>query len=215
MRRILILYLSIGIGLLQSCKTIPIGDSISKSIKSSYYVFNFDKRGVTPGVTPIDSIVYHNKNLLVLSKRNAHYNYDPGFFKKEFYFIKKKDTMIVFCECGPSTNYYFKEIDFRKGSYIIKSDSSHYNIHIPNIFQEVKGADIKAHKKVQKILFKEYLLLSRNPGLNKKELIRKDVFFEDLKFNVIDLSDTVDVKLEPMSKKEFWDNQFFPKTVKK
>ncbi len=213
MGRILILYF-LSIGLLQSCKPIPINESLSidESYKYSYYVLNFNKKEVMP----LDSIVYQNTKSFILLKKSARYNYDPDFIRKEFSIVKEKDTMNIFCFCGPSTNYYFKKINFRKGSYIIKSKDSQYWILTPNTFQEITGKDIKIlNEKAQKILFKNKLLLSRNPALSKKELLRKDVFFKDLEFKAIDFSDTENVKLESVSKEEFWNDRFLEKFIKK
>jgi hypothetical protein len=36
----------------------------------------------------------------------------------------------------------------------------------------------------------------------------KNIYFKDLEFRVIDLTDTSNIQLEPMSTEDFWSNEF-------
>lgn len=73
--------------------------------------------------------------------------------------------------------------------------------------KEIKGSQLIFSTKLQNILFEDYKRISPT-GTPRQEVVREDVYFKDLKFKMIDISDTVNVKLQPVSKEEFWNNRF-------
>ncbi len=125
--------------------------------------------------------------------------------KAEAILTQKSDTMQLLCFCGRFFNYYFKNVPFKKGTYFIQ-----VNDIMPLNKQSVyktKGEKLSAPKSIQKILFKNSLVRDLVVGFGKSDLLLKDI-----EFTVIDLSDTVSIKLVPMSKEDFWDSNFKPNT---
>jgi hypothetical protein len=108
--------------------------------------------------------------------------------------------MDIICNhCGSAgTNYYFKNLEFKKGSYELRIEyTKKYNTKEKRFEKDIKyifGKEIHTSKEVQNILFKNanYEIL-RNP----KYL---DLYFKDLKFIEIDLKDTINVKLKKLDK---------------
>lgn len=206
----LILYSISIIFLFQSCKPLSIIDSY----EYSYYILNqSNKFNNTKEIKALKSNVYYNNSFVLFSKKNARYNYDYDFIKKQLDLTRGKDTMSIFCNCG-SVNYFFKNIEFKKGSFVI--DHNDFYIHGSNKMKEIEGKAIKTPIKFQNILFKDYEIvypLTRTLGPDRK-WIRKDFTLKDIKFKVIDFSDTINVKLIPITKEDFWSNYFIPKNLK-
>jgi len=165
--------------------------STAKSHKYDYYVLHFKNMETETNTLSSNDDIY-----LLYSPRGG-YPWDDWYRKRVFYFTQECDTMIVCIYENPYTNYYIKDLEFKKGTYYLKS----------NYYTEfdIKGSDIKTSKYMQNMLFKDYYTDS-HAAIPKAE----DIFFKDLKFYVIDFSDTINVKLLPISEKEFWDRDFNP-----
>jgi hypothetical protein len=160
-----------------------------------YYLFTFKKTEkeiisiFDRPYTGKDEILFYNKNFFLIEKNDLFYSR----FKKFFFFINGNDTMAVYTYLSPNSNYYIKDLEFKKGSYFLKI----------NDYRELRwitGSDSKTPKKLHNILFKDY----RNAHWNEV----KEIYFRDLNFTSIDLTDTSNIQLVPMSKKEFWDDEF-------
>lgn len=101
----------------------------------------------------------------------------------------KTDSMILKCNCKELNNFYFKNIKFKKGYYIVKMNKE---------FQ-ITGDKIRNLSKLNNILFKN----TNKYSLEEVSSINS-VYFKDLKFKLIDFSDTLNVKLIPISKEDFY-----------
>ena len=126
---------------------------------------------------------------------------DIPIIKSKFEFTKQKDTMKLFCFCRELNNYYFKDLKFKKGEYFI---------NLPYEINWIKGLEIKTNRSFQNIKFKRTYLVNHT----KKTSSIEDLFFEDLFFQIIDFSDTKNIKLEPVNEEEFWHNNFLPRSKK-
>ena len=157
-----------------------------------YYLINTIKvSGIESNLTTI----YSDNNFILLSTLRFGYIYDAFYFKKQFIFTHEADTMHVFCNCINNINYYFKNFEFKKGSYLLNFGNDSYEIEI--------GSDIRLPESLQNILFKNHIYRDRRIY----ERIYQDRHFKDLMFWFIDLDS---VELEPISEKEFWDRDFNP-----
>jgi hypothetical protein len=124
-----------------------------------------------------------------------NYGYEYGI--KIHTFVKKKDTMNIKCYCGQEYNLYIKNLEFKKGNYELNFDYGRkYNQQtkkyerVENI---VSGSQIKTPKEIQNILFK-------NIYVPRDKATRQDFLFKDIKFTVIDIKDTLNVKLKEIEK---------------
>lgn len=99
----------------------------------------------------------------------------------------KTDSMILKCNCKELNNFYFKNVKFKKGYYIVKINKE---------FQ-ITGDEIRGLSKLNNIFFKNTYSLEEASSI-------KNVYFKDLKFKLIDFSDTLNVKLIPISKEDFY-----------
>ncbi|MCD0476060.1 hypothetical protein LPB87_16805 [Flavobacterium sp. EDS] len=187
MKNTAILYFSFISFLFYSCKPL----SVPKSYDYNYYIFN------TATIKSFAPIVYNKNKNLLLKTDKAKYNFDPSFYKKQFDFIKNKDTMNIYCFCLDANNYYFKDLEFKKGSYFL---------NIQKKLTEIKGGDLIVSKKIKSIIFKDYYK-------NNDNIQQKDLLLNNMTFNVIDFSDSLNIQLVPMSFDEFRDNRFLPKTT--
>jgi hypothetical protein len=189
----LVLFSSI-LFLLNGCNSIK----VLKSYNYTYYILNTDRIAYSVN----SSNICNDANFLIISKIKAIYNYDPHYYKKQLSFIKEKDTMNIYCLCGQGSNYYLKDLQFKKGDYFLSFNYER--------IKEVKGSQLNSSTKLQNILFEDYKKISSasNP---RQDVIRDDVYFRNLIFKIIDFSNTTSVKLESIKKEEFWDNSFLPK----
>ena len=164
--------------------------SMEQSHKYDYYVLHF--KNMETKINTLSS----NDSICLLSSPHVGYPWDDWYRKRVFYFTQECDTMTVCIYLEPYNNYYIKDLEFKKGTYFLK----------PNYYSEfyqINGSDIKTSKYMQNILFKDYVK-KIYPTITKYE----DRYFKDLKFTVIDFSDTINVKLLPISEEEFWDRDF-------
>ncbi len=128
-----------------------------------------------------------NKENLVITQEWKPMGY--GYYQKKYSFILDKDTMNISCKCGQFQNYYFKNLDFKKGNYELKFDfiekyDEETKKHKPQI-KYILGNEITTSKEVQNILFKN----------TYENSAQQDKYFRDLKFIEIDLRDTLNTKL--------------------
>lgn len=189
-------YLFLTIVLLTTnCRTTSyVFDNISFDTKGKdiYVIKTKDKK-----IKILISPNYKNKKLFI-----QNISRDIGDFgissptKKVFTLIHKTDSMFILCSCKPALNFYLKDIKFKKGYCIVQYKKP---------MQKTLGSKIKTPKSVQNILFKN--ALNHSSGGKNSE---RDLMFKYLKFMVIDFSDTVNVKLLPVSSKAFFDEILYP-----
>lgn len=187
MKNTVILYFSFISFLFYSCKPL----SVSESYDYNYYAFN------TTGIKSSVSTIYKKNKGVLLKIDKARYNFDSSFYKKEFDFIKNKDTMNIYCFCFDATHYYFKDLEFKKGSYFL---------NIKKKLTEIKGSDLIVSKRVKAIIFKDYYK-------NNNNIQQKDLLLNSMSFEVIDFSDALNIQLVPMELNDFRDNRFLPKNT--
>jgi len=115
---------------------------------------------------------------------NHSENEDMGYSKfkyfKYFSFINKKDTMNIECQCVQKHNYFFKNLDFRRGNYKLNFERKK---------EKLFGRKIVTQKEVQNILFKDIYI-------SDKKLTSQYVYFKDIEFYEVDFKDTTNVKLD-------------------
>lgn len=186
----LILYFSIIVTFL-GC--IPI--RVMYSYKYNYYIIdNLTSKSYSENSYKLD-------NYLLIKVRKAKYNFDTDFLKKEISIVNSKDTMRIYGFFDNHNNYYFNQLNFKKGDYFAGNF-----VAITKNSTKINGSDLNLSKKNNRIIFEDYNTLpkSRNP--------KEDKLLKDLKFILIDFSDTINYKLQPITKEEFWDNNFLPKS---
>jgi len=147
----------------------------------------------------------YNKNNFFIQKRRRSSDMVPRL-KSGLRLVQKADTMQVFCFCSQENNYYFKNIDFKKGVYFINFLNGSPHASVNKNINELAGWEIKSPRSVHNILFKNTLIHTLEEGYSHENLS-----FNDIKFKVIDFSDTINIKLIPITKEEFWSNDFIPK----
>ncbi|MFV0531967.1 MAG: hypothetical protein ACK5MD_11105 [Flavobacteriales bacterium] len=185
-----IAYIILTIFTLSSCSAQKIINAKSKDV----LVFNFKKENVI--LTKFYAKVYNQDGTYktaVESSENREVNSKGNFsiitqdwqalgnhyYQKKYSFVLEKDTMNISCKCGQERNYYFKNLEFKKGNYELKFE-------IPN--NRIKGSEIETSKEVQKILFKNAYVPNETPT-------QQDKYFKDLLFFQVNLEDTINVKL--------------------
>ncbi len=158
--------------------------------KKDVVLFNFSKKNISLSK---DIASYRTENFSIAI--NNRYLIGSRYGKFNYTLIKsEKDTMNIKCYCGQEANIYIKNLKFKKGNYNL-------SFNFPRIYNEktkkyekdkilILGKEIKTTKETQNIVFKNAVYTP----LEKK--IFKDVYFKNLKFIVIDLKDTTNVKLE-------------------
>jgi hypothetical protein len=179
-----VLYIVIGL-ITTSCKSQQrIIDLESKDI----IIFNFKDDTVGFSNNKYNESIIINCNVVITQNWSG---YGSHYFKKEYNIVKQQDTMNIKCFCGQERNYYFKNIEFKKGIYELEFKISDYNIN---------GTQIIAQKEQQNILFK-----NAYPWGESGDRDFRDTYFKDLRFIEIDLADTVNVKLKKVNDEEFKD----------
>lgn len=181
--------------LFQSCKTI----NVLEFNNYNYYYFKIDK------INPPEGFIYHDKKNSFFKIRKARYNYDRSYTKKQFNLVLKKDTMRILCPFIDDSNFYIKNLFFKKGTYYLD---------ISKDLEKINGSNMKAPKQLNSMVFEKYYNLNHTYLPDCKEIQRKDLLFKDLLFHVIDFKDTKSVNLIPMSVERFWDYKFWPKINK-
>ena len=147
-----------------------------------------------------DSLSFKKKPFYIFTNRRSLHG-SSGFGTNKYVFIHKKDTMKATFFCRQNINYYIKNLKFKKGEYQLKftfprkynSKTKKYELHKKYAF----GNEVKTSKEVQSALFKnaDYEQL-RTPKY-------KDLYFKDMKFIVIDLKDTLNVKFKKIENEKF------------
>lgn len=102
-----------------------------------------------------------------------------NYINKRYSFIQQKDTMTIKCICGQERNYYFKNLEFKKGNYELNFNSPKMKIQ----YQEIDSLN-----RVKNIFFK-------NTYVPEEELSIRDLYLYDIRFYYIDLHDTINVRL--------------------
>lgn len=165
------------------------------SYKYNYYIIdNLSSKSNSENSIKLD-------NYLLIKVRKAKYNFDTDFLKKEISIVNRKDTMRIYGFFNNHNNYYIKGLNFKRGNYFLGD-------FITNTKEltEIYGKELNLSKKNSKIIFEDYntLAISGNPKVDKQ--------LKDLKFILIDFSDTTNFRLQPITREEFWDNSFLPKS---
>lgn len=165
--------------------------------KKDLLIFEFEKNNTTKNNKLIlkdngKNIMVYNKNNFILATQ-LWLGYGSGHFDKKYSFIVNKDTMNIECECGQERNYYFKNLDFKKGNYELKFEfPKKYNADKKKYENETKyilGSKINMNNEMLNVLFKETYVPNKKP-------IFQNVYFKDLKFTEIDINDSINVKLK-------------------
>lgn len=167
---------------------------VMHSYRYNYYIID----NLTSKINSENSYVVDNYVLVKIHK--TKYNYDTDFLKKEITLVSNKDTMRIYGFLNNHNNYYFKGLYFKKGDYFLGD-------YVTNIkkLTEIYGSDLNLSRKNSKIIFEDYNSLPKNGNPKENKLLK------DLKFILIDFSDTTNFKLQLITKEEFWDNTFLPK----
>lgn len=163
--------------------------------RKGYNGLEYTKKGITINTNKrLDVIVANIKNGSMFSFLFSSNNLsDSHFFNlspqatglmdlkfkstKQFTFFNGGRTMEIECECEMRQNYYLKNVNIKEGKYKLT-----YNRRT-----KVKGEQIKVSDRMQNLLFKNI----RATGHTNPE----NIYFKDLEFTVLDLSDTLNVKL--------------------
>ena len=96
--------------------------------------------------------------------------------------------MHIRCDCGQERNYYFKNFEFKKGYYELK---------IKELSEEnILGNQINTPNEGQSILFK-------NAYVPPDEPVIRDVYFKNLKFREVDVSNTINIQLKKVEEEVF------------
>lgn len=160
---------------------------------AKYYtkIYNEDNTYKATVETSANKEVFKDKNINIITQEWKDYGY--SYFDKKYTFIQQKDTMNIYCKCGQFRNYYFRNLEFKKGNFDLNFDfgtqyneqTKRYEMIRPSI---ILGSQIENSKDIQNILFKESYFF-------EEESSPKNLYFKDLKFYEINLKDTVRVKL--------------------
>lgn len=166
---------------------------VMQSYRYNYYIID----NLTPKIYSENSYVVDNYILVKINK--ATYIYDTDFFKKEIILVSNKDTMRIYGFFDNHNNYYFKGLNFKRGDYFLVDYTT--NIKKPT---EIYGRDLNLSGKNSRIFFEDYNTShkSGNPKKNKQ--------LKELKFILINFSDTTNYKFQLITKEKFWDNYFSP-----
>lgn len=167
---------------------------VMHSNRYNYYIID----NLTTKIYSENSYVVDNYVLVKIHK--AKYNYDTDFLKKEITLVSNKDTMRIYGFFNNHNNYYFEGLYFKKGDYFLGD-------YVTNAkkLTEIYGSALNLSRKNSKIIFEDYNTLPKSGNPKENKLLK------DLKFILIDFSDTTNYKLQLITKKEFWDNSFLPK----
>jgi hypothetical protein len=170
---------------LQNCKSLEAQPGYILLGKYDYCLFSLKNKDVTA----LYKLSFYKENFFLFTRSRIidHSNLDN---KDGFFFVKENDTMLIHTYLPHENNYYIKGLEFKKGSYFLK-----FNNRIE--LEEINGLDIEALECLQNVVLEDY-----------KHKDRYDVFFKDLKFTVIDLTDTLNTQLEPIKKEDFEDMDF-------
>lgn len=145
-------------------------------------------------VKSINNNFYQKKHNLIKGIDYSR-DFNPRY-KSQIILTKKNDTMKISCQFPERYNYYFKNMKFRKGKYDLQYKKSLQGLLLEKNIFEIKGENIETSKLIQYILFKNILISD-----SLKRYKQKDVLFKNLKFRVIDFSDTTSIKLIPLAEK--------------
>ena len=100
---------------------------------------------------------------------------------KDFNFYNGEKDMEIECKCRENQNYYLKNLKIEDGNYKLT-----YKKGI-----KIKGSEIKVSDSIQNTLFKNI-----RANIHTKS---KNIYFKDLEFVVLDLADTLNVKLKKIN----------------
>lgn len=138
--------------------------------RNDVIAFSFVETGIRSIKFPYEQEIYNNDRMIILKRKWA--NIGKDYFEKQFVFVKKLDTMKIFCNCGQEKNLYFKDIEFKKGEIEIELPSNLNLKKAKNIFSDKKLNSIKVIN-----------------GYNSKNKGQKDMFinlfFKELDFLII------------------------------
>ncbi|MEO8240645.1 MAG: hypothetical protein ABI576_21250 [Flavobacterium sp.] len=168
--------------IIYSCKSQNVVNVKSQDI----FIFDFED----DNIKSIQNIIFLKDNLIISSKKWGGVDLGYGNFKKQFEFIKNKDTMNLKIK-NQYNNLYLKNIQFKKGNYELDFLPDNYKNRMKILSNYIKGNQIETTKEVQNIFFNNAFIESTgNPITSNKNL-----YFKDLKFIEIDLKDSTNVKV--------------------
>ncbi|MBS3737378.1 MAG: hypothetical protein KGY51_00065 [Psychroflexus sp.] len=134
---------------------------------------------------------YSEKNILITSLEHSR-DFNPKF-EHLLTLTKDLDTMRLKCTFPVYKNFYIRNVNFKKGDYIVKYNNSKNGLLNNSELVEIIGKDIKTPGSTQNILFQN---LSITDSINGHTI--KDIELSDIQFTIMDCADTKKVKLEPM-----------------
>lgn len=147
------------------------------------FCFQFLDEGVA-----LKNEIYNNKAIVALYPW-AFEDMGVGYFEKRYEF--KYHNKIMYLKTKRKLqyyNFYFKNIPFKEGYYLVEISELKWK-------ETIKGSEISVPEELQNILFLDADAARTTTAQN--------IYFKDLEFIVIDLKDTKNVKIEPISKKKY------------
>ncbi|MDN3674489.1 hypothetical protein QWY99_15720 [Flavobacterium branchiarum] len=158
-------------------------------------LFNIEKSFFSILNNKYNQKVYGGNDFLIFTQNWSALGYN--YFNKEYSFTQAQDTMNIKCNCGQERNYFFKNLEFKKGNYELRIDfPQRYNDSEKKYEPQIKyilGKQIRVPKEVQQILFQNFYIRWNDVDNPIKS---KDLYFKDLYFIEIDLKDSTSVKLK-------------------
>jgi hypothetical protein len=131
----------------------------------------------------------YSKNDILITSLGHSKDFNPKF--QHLLLLKKgKDTMKLNCTFPVYQNFYLKNVDFKKGSYLLEYNNSKNGFLNNTKLEKVNGKEIKTPTSTQNIIFKNISIIDSIDGNRFK-----DILFKDILFNVVNFSDN-SIKLE-------------------
>lgn len=144
-------------------------------------VFNFIEPDILfPDITYETKEIYRDRNIIGLRNRWLG-GYGASYINKRFRFTQDSDTMIVVINCSQENNFYFKNMEFKKGNYKIWIADKY------DLKTLTKGASISSNIYLNNLFLKN---VYRNYNKNSGQ------YFKLLDFYVIDMQNEGKVKWE-------------------
>lgn len=141
-------------------------------------VFNFIEHDISLVEFAYGTIcIYKDKNMIGL--RNRWRGYGSSYIDKKFMFTQGCDTMRVAINCGQNCNFYFRNMEFRKGDFNIRIADK----YDPNTL--IKGEDISCDIYLNNLFLK---------NAYRDYQIKEDRYFKYIDFYEINMQD--DKKIE-------------------
>jgi len=139
---------------------------VADLVSGSMFSLHFGLEGLSEGTHFFD-LSPQSTSLMDLELKNT----------KKFSFFDGEKNMEIECKCDMNHNYFIKNLKIKEGNYVLNLKKR----------TKIKGDKIKVSDSLQNILFKNIQPRIGAPVEN--------IYFKDLEFTILDLSDTLSVKL--------------------